>query len=328
MPTTPQQTVLCRYSYDPLDRLVDCAPSAEAGIQRFYCKSRLATEIQGAVQRNVFQHEDQLLAQLQREDAKVDTALLATDQQRSVLNVLDANRLHPLIYTPYGHRPPGNGLLSLLGFNGERPDPVTGHYLLGNGYRGFNPVLMRFNTPDSWSPFGKGGLNAYTYCENDPINKEDPTGHLPLLRQLRRLFGTKISIKDTVSAIEGGAKVKTGERTIARRTLKSTEKTIQLDKYKKDEILSISESLNNNSDELYNNRINPTIPIGTPNKINNPLRLKIDELTDWFPPGPSRSVRIKHLGDSIGLRRSVDETISARALEAAPSSNIQKIRAI
>ncbi len=156
MPVAPRETVLCRYRYDPLDRLVDCAPSAESGIQRFYCKSRLATEIQGAVRRSVFQHDNQLLAQLRREGVKVDATLLATDQQRSVLNVLDANWLHPLAYTPYGHRPAENGLLSLLGFNGERPDPVTGHYLLGNGYRGFNPVLMRFNSPDSLSPFGEG----------------------------------------------------------------------------------------------------------------------------------------------------------------------------
>ncbi len=64
-----------------------------------------------------------------------------------------------------------------MGFNGERPDPITGHYLLGNGYRAFNPVLMRFNSPDSWSPFGEGGLNAYGYCVGDPVNRSDPTGH-------------------------------------------------------------------------------------------------------------------------------------------------------
>jgi RHS repeat-associated protein len=103
--------------------------------------------------------------------------LLATDQQRSVLHALDATQPHPLAYTPYGHRPAQNGLLSLLGFNGERPAPVTGHYLLGNGYRAFNPVLMRFNSPDSLSPFGEGGLNAYAYCIGDPINRNDPTGH-------------------------------------------------------------------------------------------------------------------------------------------------------
>jgi RHS repeat-associated protein len=104
-----------------------------------------------------------------------------------VLNVLAAARPSLLAYTPYGHRPPESGLLSLLGFNGERPDPVTGHYLLGNGYRAFNPVLMRFNSPDSWSPFGKGGLNAYAYCVGDPVNRNDPTGHTSPL--LAKLFG-------------------------------------------------------------------------------------------------------------------------------------------
>ncbi|WP_257230244.1 RHS repeat-associated core domain-containing protein [Pseudomonas sp. SbOxS1] len=105
------------------------------------------------------------------------TILLATDQQQSVLNALDANQPHPIAYTPYGRRPRENGLLSLLGFNGELPDPLTGHYHLGKGYRQFNPVLMRFNSPDSWSPFGKGGLNAYAYCVGNPVNWKDPTGH-------------------------------------------------------------------------------------------------------------------------------------------------------
>ncbi|WP_371318045.1 RHS repeat-associated core domain-containing protein [Pseudomonas sp. PDM31] len=106
------------------------------------------------------------------------TILLATDQQRSVMNALDATQHHHLAYTPYGHRPSENGLLSLLGFNGELPDPMTGHYPLGNGYRQFNPVLMRFNSPDSWSPFGKGGLNAYAYCAGEPVNRNDRSGHM------------------------------------------------------------------------------------------------------------------------------------------------------
>ena len=56
------------------------------------------------------------------------TILLATDQQRSVLNALDAKQPHPNAYTPYGHRRNESGLLSLLGFNGELPDPLTGYY--------------------------------------------------------------------------------------------------------------------------------------------------------------------------------------------------------
>ncbi|WP_433737493.1 RHS repeat-associated core domain-containing protein [Pseudomonas putida] len=108
------------------------------------------------------------------------TILLATDQQSSVLNALHAGGPTPLAYTPYGYRPIGSGLISLLGFNGEIPDQLTGHYHLGNGYRQFNPVLMRFNSPDSWSPFGEGELNTYAYCDGDPRNKLDPSGHTPV----------------------------------------------------------------------------------------------------------------------------------------------------
>ncbi|EJL88518.1 RHS repeat-associated core domain protein containing protein [Herbaspirillum sp. CF444] len=66
----------------------------------------------------------------------------------------------------------------LLGYNGQRRDPVSGTYHLGNGYRAYNPVLMRFNCPDSWSPFGIGGINPYAYCAGDPINQADSSGHM------------------------------------------------------------------------------------------------------------------------------------------------------
>ena len=81
-------------------------------------------------------------------------------------------------YSPYGQRSIFSGLSTLLGFNGERPDPASGHYLLGNGYRAYNPVLMRFNSPDSLSPFEGGGINAYAYCSGDPLNREDSTGYV------------------------------------------------------------------------------------------------------------------------------------------------------
>jgi RHS repeat-associated protein len=110
---------------------------------------------------------------------------LATDPQRSVLNTSENVSV---AYTPYGARHPE---LDLPGFNGEPPDQVTGHYLLGNGYRAFNPVLMRFNSPDSLSPFDEGGLNAYAYCAGDPVNRVDPSGHMfGFLRSFFRFFKT------------------------------------------------------------------------------------------------------------------------------------------
>lgn len=176
--TSPRETVLCQYHYDPLDRLISHALQDIPERQRFYCNSRLATEIQGAMRYAIVQHGDHLLAQQRSEGDVPDATLLATDQQRSVLQALRADYpRQPIAYSPYGHHSIESGLLSLLGFNGERADPVTGCYFLGNGYRGFKPVLMRFNSPDNLSPFGKGGLNPYTYCFGDPVNRTDPTGH-------------------------------------------------------------------------------------------------------------------------------------------------------
>ncbi|WP_159994406.1 MULTISPECIES: RHS repeat-associated core domain-containing protein [unclassified Pseudomonas] len=177
---TQQLVILCSYGYDPLDRLISQRQPDASAHQRFYCKSRLATEIQGAIGFSVFQNNDLLLAQHKNQGGAVESTLLATDQQRSVLHTFTADQQqHPIAYSPYGHRQAESGLTSLLGFNGERPDPVTGHYLLGNGYRAFNPVLMRFNSPDKWSPFGEGGLNTYSYCLGDPINRNDATGRAP-----------------------------------------------------------------------------------------------------------------------------------------------------
>lgn len=65
-----------------------------------------------------------------------------------------------------------------LAFNGDRLDPVSQQYHSGNGYRMYVPALRRFASPDSWSPFGQGGINHYAYCAGDPVNSADPSGHM------------------------------------------------------------------------------------------------------------------------------------------------------
>ncbi|MBP1088671.1 MULTISPECIES: RHS repeat-associated core domain-containing protein [Pseudomonas] len=170
------QSVLCVYRYDPLDRLADCAPAGQGSTRLFYQKTHLAMQIQGQVQHTLMRTDEHLLACLSAENNQRDGALLVTDQQQSVT----AAQGLEFAYTPYGHRHP-SGPASLPGFTGQRVDPVTGHYLLGNGYRAFNPVLMRFNSPDSLSPFGEGGVNAYGYCGGDPVNWVDWTGSTPAL---------------------------------------------------------------------------------------------------------------------------------------------------
>lgn len=80
-------------------------------------------------------------------------------------------------YSPYGACDL-QSLFASLTFNGQRKDPVTDCYALGNGYRNYSPSLMRFQSPDSLSPFGLGDINSYAYNSNDPINSIDPSGHV------------------------------------------------------------------------------------------------------------------------------------------------------
>jgi RHS repeat-associated protein len=115
------------------------------------------------------------------------TIILATNHHQSPLQLLTGEGATAMAFSPYGY----NALGVVAGtprFNGERLDPVTGHYPLGNGYRTYNPVLGRFNSPDTLSPFGPGGLNAYSYCVGDPVNRTDPSGHIAIGKPLGRLF--------------------------------------------------------------------------------------------------------------------------------------------
>ncbi|MEG5264243.1 RHS repeat-associated core domain-containing protein [Pseudomonas sp. JDS28PS106] len=161
------------YHYDPLDRLAVRSDPTRGAERYFYCDDQRSTEIGNGRHRRFLRSDRRLVAQ---QDG-LATLLLLTDRADSVLAVA-GNSPEMMRYTPYGHYITADILAGAPGFNGEHPDPLTGHYPLGNGYRSYNPVLMRFNGPDSLSPFGEGGINAYAYCAGDPINRGDSTGHL------------------------------------------------------------------------------------------------------------------------------------------------------
>jgi RHS repeat-associated protein len=78
--------------------------------------------------------------------------------------------------SPFGFCNRHNFQVHRNGLNGEFIERMTGHYPLGNGHRSYNPHLMRMHSPDAHSPFGRGGMNTYAYCQNDPINWSDPSG--------------------------------------------------------------------------------------------------------------------------------------------------------
>lgn len=189
-------SVIRGYHYDGFDQLVELSQPNTATAQRYYHDERVINEIGGENSSSVVRHGGLLVGQ-QQLGLNPGTQLFGTDQQQSVLAELGEAHLSDCAYSPYGHRPAEGGLFSLAGFNGEQLDRATGLYLLGNGYRAYSPTLMRFLSPDSMSPFGGGGLNAYAYCLGDPVNRVDPTGHI----SWQSILGIGLSVLGIVASV-------------------------------------------------------------------------------------------------------------------------------
>ena len=125
--------------------------------------------------------------------------LLICDWRNSVTGST-SSKSHSSAYDTFGFNPQSHPYGCR--FNGQYQPPHSADYLLGNGYRAYLTRLRKFITPDHWSPFGRGGLNAYAYCAGDPVNFTDPSGHIPLgmlagkikpthHKQLRNLLANK-----------------------------------------------------------------------------------------------------------------------------------------
>ncbi|UKZ66131.1 uncharacterized protein TrAtP1_007311 [Trichoderma atroviride] len=136
------------------------------------------------------------------------TQIWASDANQSILAEVDMLRpdnVRHQQYTPYGCNGAASSAITSIGFNGQWRDPVTGWYHLGNGYRVYNPVLMRFHSPDSWSPFISGEINTYAYCLSDPINRIDPSGHLSMSERDWTVMGVGIITGLSVGLLTAGA---------------------------------------------------------------------------------------------------------------------------
>ncbi|MBK5007213.1 RHS repeat-associated core domain-containing protein [Pseudomonas sp. S32] len=152
----------------------------------FYSDGRLSTLISPKRTIRYYRATSEILAV--RDESS--NHLVANEVTKSPLGTVSSHTLLPCITSPYGFGKP----ILPLGFKSERPSPETNHYMLGMGYRAYNPELMRFNSADSASPFARGGVNSYAFTSNDPVNRYDPTGHFfEFVRSaLTKLFSKKI----------------------------------------------------------------------------------------------------------------------------------------
>ncbi|KAG2005296.1 hypothetical protein GB937_008839 [Aspergillus fischeri] len=187
--------ILSQYEYDAVGRLICQKVPDQPDTWFFYRGDKLIAVKAGDRQVSYLADDEGYWGQLVKEGANISSQVFASEGHQSVLAWLDTDqpgKINCQQYTPYGFGATG----SSIGFNGQWRDPVTGWYHLGNGYRVYSPVLMRFHQPDPWSPFTSGEINPYAYCLGDPINRVDPSGHFSL-------FGIKFGWKDLITAIAG-----------------------------------------------------------------------------------------------------------------------------
>lgn len=161
------------YHYDGHGELVSTTNGSGDETLRFHEGFQLHHEVRSGRSVHVLHANDAAVCQSVDEEG-APPRLLLTNAIGSVIAAAQQEVISTTSYSAYGVS--DAEFASLLGFNGERRES-SGWYLLGRGYRAYCPALMRFNRPDSDSPFGDGGLNPYAYCEGNPVTFRDRNGH-------------------------------------------------------------------------------------------------------------------------------------------------------
>lgn len=170
---------LYSYRYDGHDHLVGVRAGSNAEVLRRYQNDQLHSTVDGNVLTQYLYDGERPLGLQEKNDSGA-TRLLLTNMHKSVLGESTQDALIEAGYSAYGdthQATPAKALHGLLAFNGEARERALGWYLLGRGYRAYDPGLMRFHSPDSMPP-EMAGVNPYQYCLGDPVNWHDPSGHL------------------------------------------------------------------------------------------------------------------------------------------------------
>ena len=164
--------------------------------------------------------------------------------QGDVVRIVDGSRnvVASYSYDPWGKLLSSSGTLANvnpLRYRGYYYDSETGFYYLQSRY--YDPAIGRFINADSYASTDATGLlstNMFAYCENDPVNRSDPSGEfwnivagaalgagMEVLTQLAT--GTKLRDINWVDVAVQGAVGAVTSGTIPFRFLKTASKVVK-----------------------------------------------------------------------------------------------------
>ncbi|KAL4905524.1 hypothetical protein BDW74DRAFT_185056 [Aspergillus multicolor] len=209
------QEIISQFSYDASGKLV-CQTSPERPDTHFFYRGNTLIAVRVGDSRISYisdgkTYHGQIIQEGTTEsDTRIE--LWVSDSHQSIIIWQGATQssMSPQPYTPYGFGKPRSATGCPLGFNGQCQDPVTGWYHMGNGTRVYNPVLMRFHTPDPLSPFTSGEVNPYNLCLGDPINRTDPSGHFSFWDIFRPFVQIVVFTAGAATAFVAGVMVGVG----------------------------------------------------------------------------------------------------------------------
>ena len=219
----PGQPTL-RYAYDALGHRVE-RRRGQAVTRFVWDDDRLLAELGPGGRTRVYVYgagRDLPLAYCDREgDASGEWVYLVANERHDVVAYLNAEGelCDAAAFLPFGELEQAPEASRPVFFAGQLVDRETG--LVHMGRRDYCPELGRFLTPD---PSGlHGGLNAYVYVSNRPLECVDPTGLSEEPSLLRSLWDTTRSLGESLLS-EGRAIARRSPRQQLRRTLERIER--------------------------------------------------------------------------------------------------------
>ena len=165
------------FTYDAAGQRLTKAANGQTRRHLYQDKNLLAVlDGEGAVQEYNILEDDGSIICGQR-GTTADKYWYRQDIRGSITNIIDNAETVKKSYTydAFGNTAQSGSFQNSFAYTGAVLDEETGLYYMNARY--YDPSTGRFVSQDSYRGESEGLWHLYAYCDSDPVNFTDPTGH-------------------------------------------------------------------------------------------------------------------------------------------------------